>query len=248
MEDIDLKKEFFFSGNQTGCLLIHGFTSTPAEIRELGEHLNKVGYTVLGVQLAGHGTVIEDMEKSKYTDWIQSVEEGYARLQGVCSTIHVIGHSMGGVLALYLAENVDVNKVVALAPALVTKDPNAKYAGLAKYFMKYSEWTERERPEEEKKYLLGYSKIPVKSVGELNKLQRVTIKSLNKITQPILIIHAMKDNTIHEKGIDLLANGVSSKEIKKSYLDHCGHNITVECEKDIVFKEVIAFLAPGLSQ
>lgn len=244
MEAVDLKKEFFFQGNETGCLLIHGFTSTPAELRELGENLNKAGYTVLGVRLSGHGTVIEDMEKSKYTDWIHSVEDGYARLREICSTIHVIGHSMGGVLALYIAENVEVNKVVALAPALVTKDPAAKYAGIAKHFMRYSEWTERERPEEESKYLLGYSKIPVSSVNELNRLQRVTRKSLQKIKQPILIIHALKDDSIHGRGIDLIINGVSSYDIKKMYLNRCGHNITVEGEKDKVFKAVIAFLEP----
>ncbi|MCL6606361.1 MAG: alpha/beta fold hydrolase [Paenibacillus sp.] len=244
MENIDLKQEFFFSGNETGCLLIHGFTSTPAEVRELGENLNKVGYTVLGVRLAGHGTVLEDMEKFKYTDWIQSAEDGYARLREICSTIHVIGHSMGGVLALCIAENTQVNKVVALAPALVTKDPVAKYAGIAKHFMRYSQWTEGERPEEESQYLLGYSKIPVSSVHELNKLQRFTRKSLHKITQPVLIIHAMKDNAIHERGIDLIVNGVSSNELKRLHLKHCGHNITVEEEKGKVFQAVIDFLEP----
>ncbi|MEO3944750.1 alpha/beta fold hydrolase [Gorillibacterium sp. CAU 1737] len=242
MEHIEWKKEFFFSGNETGCLLIHGFTSTPAEVRELGENLNKAGYTVLGVRLAGHGTVLEEMEKAAYTDWIKSVEDGYARLRERCSTIHVIGHSMGGVLALYIAENAKVNKVVALAPALVTKDPAAKYAGIAKYFMRYSEWAEGERPEEESKYLLGYRKIPVSSVHEMNKLQRITRKSLHKITQPVLILHALNDNAIHERGIDLIEKGVSSNEVKKLHLQNCGHNVTVEKEKDTVFQAVLDFL------
>ena len=68
MKTIDYKQSYFFSGNETGCLLIHGFTSTPAELRELGELLHKVGYTVLGVRLSGHGTTVEDLEKSNYKD------------------------------------------------------------------------------------------------------------------------------------------------------------------------------------
>ncbi|MNP10038.1 Thermostable monoacylglycerol lipase [compost metagenome] len=243
MENIDLRQEFFFAGNETGCLLIHGFTSTPAEIRELGERLSEVGYTVLGVKLAGHGTVVEDLEKSTYKDWIRSVEEGYERLNGICSSIHVVGHSMGGVLALYVAENYEVNKIVTLAPALVTNNKAAKYAGIVKYVMKYKIWDKEERPEEESQYLLGYSKMPLSSIAELNKLQRFIKKSLHNIVRPLLIIHSIKDQSIHEKGIELLVNGVSSKEIKKVYLNDCGHNITVEREKSKVFQEVISFLA-----
>lgn len=242
MENIDYKQSYFFSGNDTGCLLIHGFTSTPAELRELGEHLHEVGYTVLGVRLSGHGTTVEDLEKSKYKDWIQSAQEGYAQLATTCNQIYVIGHSMGGVLALYLAENYSVHRIVTLAPALVTKDRAAKYVGIAKYFMKYTEWASEVRPEEESKYLLGYSKIPLSSIQELNRLQKTTKKSLNKIDQPLLIIHSIKDNAVHEKSIPLIEQGVSSKEIQKVKLSHCGHNITIEREKKVVFAEVLRFL------
>ena len=44
---------FYFSGDRTGCLLIHGFTGTPNEMRWLGTQLSTAGHTVLGVRLAG---------------------------------------------------------------------------------------------------------------------------------------------------------------------------------------------------
>jgi carboxylesterase len=244
MESIDMKKEFLLSGNKTGCLLIHGFTSTPAEMWELGEKLNKEeGYTVLGVRLSGHGTDVEDMEKSQYRDWIKSVEEGYQRLKKICTKVYVIGHSMGGVLALYLAENHAVDKVITLSPALVTKSKAAKYAGIAKYFMRYTEWGPEERPIEETKYLLGYNKVPLKSVQELNRLQRAIKGELKKISNPILIIYSSKDNAIDEKGIKLIEDNVSSVKVEKVILNKCGHNITIECEKEKVFKDVIEFLS-----
>jgi len=242
MENIDLKKEYFFSGSSKGCLLIHGFSSTPAELRELGESLSKEGYTVLSILLSGHGTLVENMEKSNYGDWIKSAEEGYERLKKTCSKIYVIGHSMGGLLALNLAENYKVDKLVALAPALVSKSKAAKYAGIIKHFVKYTKWPPEQRPEEETKYLLGYAKIPLRSVEQLSKLQKVTIKDLKKIVSPLLIIQSIKDTAVHADGIKLIEKEVSSKEIQKFYLDNCGHNITIECEKGIVVKEVIAFL------
>lgn len=243
MENIDIKKEYLLSGDKTGCLLIHGFTSTPAEMRELGEKLNQEkGYTVLGVRLSGHGTDIDDMEKSQYRDWIKSVEDSYQVLKKLCTRIYVIGHSMGGVLALNLAENHEVDKVITLSPALVTKNKAAKYAGIIKYFMRYTEWGPEQRPIEETKYLLGYSKVPLKSIQELNRLQRSTKGELKKISNPILIIYSSKDNAIDGKGIKLIEDNVSSAKVKKVILNKCGHNITIECEKEKVFKDVIEFL------
>lgn len=242
MESLDLKQEYFLEGSDIGCLVIHGFTGTPAELRELGGLLHTEGYTVKGVRLKGHGTSISEMEKCKYTDWIKSVEEGYEELRSCCSQVYVIGHSMGGALALYIAEQCAVDKVVALAPALVNKDKSSRFVPIAKYFMRYTEWKPVERPEGESKYLLGYEKIPLHSVHELIKLQRVVRKNLKRINRPLLIIHTSKDQAIDEKGIELLKTGVTSKEIKAIYLHNCGHNITVECEKETVFKEVINFL------
>jgi carboxylesterase len=48
---IKTTEPFFFPGNDTGCLLIHGFTGAPTEMRPLGEFLAGKGYTVLGVRL-----------------------------------------------------------------------------------------------------------------------------------------------------------------------------------------------------
>ncbi|MFT8351277.1 alpha/beta hydrolase [Clostridium saccharoperbutylacetonicum] len=242
MENINLKDEYFIRGNNIGCLLIHGFTSTPAELRELGENLIAEGYTVYGMRLAGHGTTVEDFENSTHAHWIESVVQVYNKLKTSCSKIYVIGHSMGGVLSLILAENYPVDKLVLLAPALMTKDKRAIFIPLLKYFMKYTEWPPSERPEEETKYLLGYNKIPLTCIHELSKLQKIARTDLNKIDKPLLIIHSEKDNSINEKGIEIIKENVASKQIKDVCLTKCGHNITIECEKETVFEEVVQFL------
>ena len=52
-------RPFFFAGGDVGCLLVHGFTGTPHEMRFLGERLAAQGYTVSGVCLAGHATSVK---------------------------------------------------------------------------------------------------------------------------------------------------------------------------------------------
>lgn len=242
LTEVDLKKEYFLKGNKGACLLIHGFTSTPGELYELGKKINENGYTVLGVRLKGHGTTVEEMNNCTYEDWIESCVEGYKRLKQNYDNISVIGHSMGSLLALNIAENYEIDKVIALSPPIVVKDKRAKFACIVKYFIKYTKWKEKERPEEEKKYLLGYNKVPLKSVHELNKLTSLVRRNLNKVNKPLLIVHSHNDQTVDEKSIEILSSNVSSKVVEKVFLNKSGHNITVECEKEKVFNSVIRFL------
>lgn len=241
--DVDLRKEYLLEGNDEGCLVIHGFTGTPAELRLLGERLHSKGYTVYGVRLKGHGTNVEEMEKCTYKDWIDSALEGYNLLKKRCKKVHVIGHSMGSLLALYIAENFDVDSVSALAPPLFNKNKAANFAFIIKYFMRYSEWEPRERPEEEMKYLLGYNKVPIKSVDEFNKLNKVVKKNLSKIEAPLLIVYSTNDETVDVKSADYLNNSAKSKLKRICKLEKSGHNITVECEREDCFKAVLEFLS-----
>ncbi|MBI1854527.1 MAG: carboxylesterase, partial [Chloroflexi bacterium] len=63
---IPTAEPFFLPGSKTGCLLIHGFTGAPKEMRWMGEYLADKGYSVLGVRLAGHATRPEDMIRSNW--------------------------------------------------------------------------------------------------------------------------------------------------------------------------------------
>lgn len=87
---------FFFPAGPTGCLLLHGFTATPDEMRPLGEFLASKGYSVLGVRLAGHTTHPDDLKRTRKTDWLDNIEEDrLALLSNACSRRVLIGQSAG---------------------------------------------------------------------------------------------------------------------------------------------------------
>jgi carboxylesterase len=94
---------FYFEGSEVGCLLIHGFTGTPQNIRPLGDFLARRGLTVLAPRLAGHGTTVDEFAQTGPQDWIATVESGLDQLKRSCSSVFAIGISMGGTLALHLA-------------------------------------------------------------------------------------------------------------------------------------------------
>ncbi|MBN2258448.1 MAG: alpha/beta fold hydrolase, partial [Anaerolineaceae bacterium] len=106
---------FFFPGGSTGCLLIHGFTGTPKEMRWMGEYLSKKGFTILAIRLAGHATDPEDMRRSRWRDWLASVEDGVTLLRSTCRKVYTAGLSMGGVLSLIAASHYPINGAVAIS-------------------------------------------------------------------------------------------------------------------------------------
>src|ERR1051325_4960468 len=122
---IPTAEPFLLPGDSSkpACLLIHGFTGTPKEMRWMGEFLNRQGYTCLAVRLTGHATDPEDMIRSRWTDWAASVEDGYALLRGLTDNIFLIGLSMGGDLALLTSTRLDVKGVIAMStPARLPED------------------------------------------------------------------------------------------------------------------------------
>ena len=119
LQTIPTAEPFFFPGNRTEVLLIHAYTSAPKEMRGMGETLNRQGYTVLGMRLAGHATRPEDMIRSRYADWMASVEDGNHLLRGSTDKVFLLGLSMGGLLSLTMASRLDVCGVVAGKPLSV---------------------------------------------------------------------------------------------------------------------------------
>src|SRR5881409_890579 len=86
-----------------GCLLVHGFTATPDEMRPLGEALAARGFPVRAVCLAGHGSSVAELARTRWTDWCLSVAEGADRLRRDVPAFAVAGMSLGALLALHLA-------------------------------------------------------------------------------------------------------------------------------------------------
>ena len=82
---------FFLEGGPVGVLLVHGFTGSPPEMRLIGDHLHQRGFTVSGPLLPGHGTTVEDMNRCRWTDWTDHVEQSLADLQARCKRLTRFG-------------------------------------------------------------------------------------------------------------------------------------------------------------
>lgn len=110
------------SKNGKALLMLHGFASSPAVFRNLYPHLQHYEY-VYAPLLAGHGQSIEAFSAVNRQAWIQQVQAIMEELHAKYTTIDVLGLSMGGLLASYLAQVFSINHLYLIAPAFALMKP-----------------------------------------------------------------------------------------------------------------------------
>jgi len=234
---------FFMPGGKKGVLLIHGFTGLPAELLLMGEYLNRQGFTVLCVRLAGHGTTVEDMSHMTWADWMDSVRDGYALLSGFCEDISVIGHSMGGLFALLLSTEEMISHVVTLAAPIFIPEERG-LAALPPREACYGGYVPKARRRLQnvpKAANRTYRKMPLISIHELVDVIEKTKGDIERVTTPLLIMHSRDDHTAAPVSADYILSHVKGPA-RIVWLEHSGHLLPLACERDIVFEKAAAFL------
>ena len=248
---IPTAEPFLFLGDpaKPACLLIHGFTGTPKEMRWMGEYLNQQGFTCLGVRLAGHASNPEDMIRSRYADWIASVEDGYHLLRGVADNIFLVGLSMGGVLSLLMSTRLDVSGVIAMStPLHLPTDYPIWLLQLVSVIMRYRPKT-KETPGsgwfDKAAYAdhVSYSKNPVRSTAELKKLILKMHAVLPKVHVPVLLMHSKNDTYVLPDNVeDIYRELVNASYKTKLYVAGSGHVLPRDAAREQVFTSAVEFI------
>ena len=252
---IPTAEPFFFPGNRTGCLLIHGFTGTPKEMRPLGESLAGRGFSVLGVRLAGHATRPDDMIRSRWTDWAASVEDGYHLLRAAADRVYLIGLSMGGTLSLWMSVQLQVGGVVAMStPYQLARDWRLNYTGLLSKFQPYlpksrmppgAGWFDQGAWKDH----VSYPQNPVRAIGELQRLLAEMRLALSQVRVPVLLIHSRNDDYVLPENMDRIYAGlVHAPDKARLYITGSGHVVTRDAAREEVFQAVYDFIRRAESE
>ena len=112
---------FHLEGGDHAVLLLHGFTGTAAHMRPLGELLHAQGFTVEGVNLPGHAQSMEAMAQTHWQDWLDAAKEAFCRLQARYQQVSVAGLSMGGCIALLIAEQMHPVSVITISAPMAAE-------------------------------------------------------------------------------------------------------------------------------
>ncbi len=254
---------------RTGVLLIHGLTGTPAEMRVLGKGLNRQGFTVYAVQLAGHCGTMEDLVDTRWQDWLKSAESGLERLSQHVDNVVVSGLSMGALLSLAVAESQPerVAGVAALSTTfrydgwsmpsytkLAFLLPLFRSLGIGRksvfmeappYGIKDEALRARivEQMHSGDSAAAGLPGNPWWSIIELRRLSAHVQSNLANIHAPCLVIHACNDDISSVSNAHDIQRGAVNSKVELVLLDNSYHMITIDRERRTVIAKVNDFVS-----
>lgn len=245
-------KPFRLGEGENAVLLIHGFTGSPYELREFGEHLASRGFRVYAPLLPGHGTSKEDVIKTGRADWIRGAETGLKMLQEEAEHVFISGLSMGGILTLYLgATHPEADGLAPLSTPVYLQDWRLRFLfPVLKHFFKYSPLGEEPADILDRSVLddpifkeggRRYDRPAIPCVDELLALMRETKEKLGEVRQPILIVHARKDGVVPPGNAEYVFQHVASTEKRILWLENSAHVATVDFDKQTLFREATEF-------
>ncbi|MGH2316161.1 alpha/beta hydrolase [Planococcus sp. SE5232] len=229
---------FFLKGNSMGILLCHGFLGTPQSVKELGEAIAAHGYTVSCPRLPGHGTHFKDLEQFVCDDWFARIEEAYKDLKQACSSVIVIGQSMGGTLSLDLASRYpDIQGIVLINPAIDIPafEPYRDQP--------YSAYVTEGQPDIKKEDALEitYEKAPVKAYQQLLKYMNAVDAKLADVRCPVVCFQSLEDHVVPPGNTDYILRRVQSERKRKYELHNSYHIASMDHELDFIAEKAIQF-------
>ncbi|HVV30581.1 MAG TPA: alpha/beta fold hydrolase [Mycobacteriales bacterium] len=234
---------FAAAGDDTGVLLLHGFTGNPISMRPWAEHLAAAGHTVRLPLLPGHGTRWQDLAGTRWPDWYGVAAEAFDELCGQCGQVFVCGLSMGGTLALLLAaeRGAQVAGVVVVNASLDTADRRAPL------LRALSRIVRSVPPIGDDIHKPGvsegaYDRLPLRAAASLQQLWRVTRARLGDITAPILAFRSVVDHVVPASSLSLLRAGAVRCTVTERLLERSYHVATLDYDADEIFTRSLAFI------
>lgn len=231
-------------GGDAGVLVLHGFTGNPFSVRPLAEALADRGFAVEMPRLPGHGTHWKALQKATWHDWVREVVAAFERLRARTDSQVAVGLSMGGAMALYLAERRggDLAGITLINPFVHSGDPRLKALPLLKWVLPGIPGVGNDiaKPGADEK---PYPKVPLKALGSLLAFQRRIRAELDSVTVPTLVFTSRQDHTVDPDNSEMVLDGISSTDVEQVWLERSFHVATLDYEADEIVERTAAFVS-----
>lgn len=236
---------YFFEGSEPGCLLLHGFTGTPQNVRPLADYLARRGLTVSVPRIAGHGTSVEDLDLTGPDDWLATAEQALADLRQSCKEIVVGGISLGGTYALELARRHEdlLGIIVMAAPVLdiealeqVVRDPNrpkaipAPWANVGVLTNDIASGG------------IVYMEMPLNALEKGMELIRLVRAGLHEVRCPTLLIYGDADQIVDKSNGPYVLEHVGASDKRLLALADSSHEVTLDYDRERLMVEAYDFI------
>ncbi|MFP3917530.1 alpha/beta fold hydrolase [Lysinibacillus telephonicus] len=226
-----------------GVLMLHGFSGGPYEIMPLANFIKEnTDWIIETPTFTGHGDMdFLSLKGYKAEHWLMDAEIAYRNLAKKVDKIFVIGFSMGGIIALYLAKRYPVSKLILLsaavkyiAPAQLLKDLRAMAEDAINGRLKDNELFKR--------YENKIKNVPASSTVQFMKIVSQVEPYIHTIDVPVFIVQGQCDGIVPSATAQLLYDQLPSNEKQIFFSVNGKHHICYSDDCDTWFPQVLKFL------
>ena len=234
---------FSHQGGATGVLLCHGFTGSPQSLRPWAGFLAEAGLSVSLPLLPGHGTSWQDMNRTTSEDRYATAEEALRALRERCDEVFVMGLSMGGCLALRLAEThgPDVRGLVLVNPSLAPDTKLFLVAPVLKHVIRSMPaiGNDIKKPGNVE---LSYDRVPAVAAASLPRLWKATARDLPQVSQPVLVYRSTVDHVVGPPSMRVLEAGLRPELLTVQACHDSYHVATMDNDAQAIFTGSLRFV------
>lgn len=241
---------FALGDGPDACLLLHGLTGSPAEMRPVGEALAVAGFRAVGPLLPGHGTIPEDLDVVTRGEMLDAARNALLSLKG-SRRVYLCGLSMGALLAIHLAAKSWVREGLPDLSALALLAPAIEFRGASWLFTevlgrlpaipwileKGARDIRNPGPAADGRY----SAVPMRWGADLRVLSHEALKLAHRVHAPALILQGALDRTVSPSGARRLARQLASAKVELHILPGSGHVLPLDAEWVEVCSRVVRF-------
>lgn len=220
-----------------GCLIIHGFAGGVQDVAPLADFLTGAGHEVVCSRLPGHTGMSSDLGNAGYRDWIDSPERDLLDLRAKCDRVALVGFSMGGLIAVNLAVRHDVESAILLNTPIHYWNAKRMAVNII-HDLKTCDLANIRR------YCRGtVNHPPLRALLNFLLILRQTKALLPKVTCPVLVGQALKDDVVQPGSADVIFDSVSSKRKVIRLYTNSEHLLFHSPDKDNAIADVAEFIA-----
>jgi len=213
---------------------------------ELAHCFANAGYDVECPCLSGHGTRWQDMIGIQAEDWIRDVQDSVLLLKDRCHSVFLVGFSMGGTLALRLAQlDPSIRGIAVINHALILGHPLARFAFLLQHIVDSSKSVASDI-KDSSVVEPAYDRTPIVGVIQLQRLSRMVQSHFREVKQPLLIFKSRKDHILPRRNATLTLRNVGSRDKELVWLENSYHVATMDFDKDLIAARCLDFIQKHL--
>ena len=236
------------TGDARGALVLHGFTGNPQSMRGLALALADAGFTVEMPLLPGHGTEVADLVPTRWEDWSGAADAAYLDLAARCDTVVVVGLSMGGTLAVWLAEHhLEIAALVLVNPMVAA--PDADTVGFVQAMIDNGDELAPGVGSDiamEGALESAYPELPLRAALSLFAGAAEVESGLGSVTCPVLVFTSTQDHLVDPRSSALLVERAKGP-VEQVVLDRSYHVATLDYDKDEIEARTVEFVTGVLS-